>query len=837
MIRRPLHLTFLFVLCAFAGALRLHGQTVRWEPAGGTLAVGQATELSLIFVDCEPNGEVTLPTIPNINLGRPARGEQSSFNIVNGQASRSRTVYLTYTVLPTVKAPVEIPAFTVATDKGDLRVAPISFRVGEATVGGSAMPLEAAANSRVTIGEGTAWAGEVLPVNYTLSVTSRFPANIGSNPEWKSTPLVFEEWAQPEPFNSVVNGENRQNVLYKSRGYIREPGTYTMEAVNQLVNLRVPASGFSIFQSFQAEQFNITSNRPSLVVRPLPQPAPSNFTGAVGEFKLTSKVVPQTASVSEPITWTLELTGTGNWPDITGLPGREASRDFRVVQPQAKRTQADGALFESTLSEDVVLIPTKPGTYTLGPVVWTYFDPKTGTYQTLTTERVTVTIAAPDSTGPIAVTPADPSLPASTAPTGTRLPSPPVSPEPIPLDPLAGLAEAPVPLSGKALAALVTASVAWLPLLWLGLAWHRAAKNDPWKGRRAAHGQVARALATLRGKISAEETVVALRQWQHATAVLWGVNRAAPSAQAFNASPEWSRLWNEAERSIFGPSPTLPNDWLSRAEAALNAKRVPSFSPATLFLRRNLLPFVALVMIVTSSPTGAADAGVAAYSRSEFAAAEQVWREALGRRPTDWIAHHNLALALAQQDRWNEAAGHATAAFVQNPSHPSVRWHFELTLTRAGYAPPDLAAFARPGYVHHIARTFSPAQWEYLLMGAGLLLGVSGALGLLHLYGHRSPWLPRFALVCIALAICTTVTASLSLQRYGLATDARTAVVWHATTLRSIPTEADTAQKTSPLAAGSLAIIDRSFLGWIRLVFPDGQTGWVRNEDVVRLYR
>jgi hypothetical protein len=93
------------------------------------------------------------------------------------------------------------------------------------------------------------------------------------------------------------------------------------------------------------------------------------------------------------------------------------------------------------------------------------------------------------------------------------------------------------------------------------------------------------------------------------------------------------------------------------------------------------------------------------------------------------------------------------------------------------------------------------------------------------------------ATICVVTAVASAACAGASLHRYGLATDARTAVVWHATTLRSIPTEADTAQKTSPLSAGSLAVIDRSFLGWIRLAFPDGQTGWVRNEDVVRLYR
>jgi hypothetical protein len=60
--------------------------------------------------------------------------------------------------------------------------------------------------------------------------------------------------------------------------------------------------------------------------------------------------------------------------------------------------------------------------------------------------------------------------------------------------------------------------------------------------------------------------------------------------------------------------------------------------------------------------------------------------------------------------------------------------------------------------------------------------------------------------------------------------------VWNATTLRSIPTEADTTQKTSPLSAGSIAVVEKTFLGWTKLSFPGGQTGWVRTEDLIRLY-
>lgn len=833
--RRLFPLLLVLLALAAPGAL-LRAQSVRWQPAGGSLALGQTTELSLIFEDCEPTGDVTPPAVDGLNFGRPTRGEQSSFNVVNGKATRTRTVYLTYPARPLRKAPLRIPEFEVATDQGPRRVPAAAFDVVDATVGGAGVPLDTAANSQLTAGSGTVWAGEVVPVSYTLSISNRFPAQLASNPDWSAAPLVIEEWAKPEPFSAVVNGESRNNVVYQTRGYIRAPGSYTLNAVSQLVNLRVPSSNFSVFQAFQAEQFSITSNRPALTVRPLPQPAPADFAGAVGDFTLVSKVVPETAAVSEPITWTLELSGTGNWPDIAGLPGREASRDFRVVQPQARRTNKEGALFEAALSEDVVLIPTKPGTYTLGPVVWSYFDPKTGQYRTLTTERVVVTVTPP---------PADPAAPATPAAPAVAVPGlapaaparPPEPPAAIPRDPLPGTAEAAAPWSDRTLALGFAASVGWLPLFWLALAYRRARRTDPLRPRREARARLARRLEELRAANDPARTRALLQQWQRDVAELWPLAKAAPSATAFLPDHDWSRLWTEADAVIYGDGHALPADWLDRAGAALAARRVPPFSAGTLFLRRNLLPFLAaVVLLALPLPGRAADAAAQAYAGSEFAAAEKLWREALDRRPTDWIAHHNLALALAQQSRWGEAAAHAVAAFVQQPADPSVRWHLALALQRAGYAPPAVAEFAQPGWTHAVARQLSPSGWQRALLGAGFLAALAGAFLLLRAYGGGR-WHAPAAWTALALALLAGAAALASLRLYGPARDARAAIVWHQAVLRSIPTEADTAQTTTPLGAGSIAVIDKTFLGWLRLSFPNGQTGWVRAEDIVRLYR
>jgi hypothetical protein len=829
---------FLLLLAAMdCGALLVRAQSVHWETSDS----GDTSEVQLVFEDCTPqNEQVSLPQMDGVTLALAGTATQT--NIVNGTVTR--LYVLTYRARSQRGGPVQIPAMTVATDKGAVRVA--AFRGGNITAA-----VDVGTNSTFTTPSTTLWAGEVFPLTYTLSVPRRYFNQLGSNVEWTSAPLVVEDWPkQPEPVETNANGEARLNILYKTRAYIKAPGRIALNSAQQLVNLQTGSIGFGLFQQPRIEQIAVTSNRPEFTVRPLPAGAPAGFNGAVGQFTLTSKVVPATAAVGEPITWTLTLEGTGNWPDIPGLPARDVSRDFQVVQPQARKSSPDGKLFDATLSEDVVLVPSKPGTYTLGPVTYACFDPKSGTYRTLTSEKYTVTVTPPAAPR-IAITLPSNDTTANSSPSAApaKAPAAPPPPNAIPRDPLPGSSTVVAPLAPRTWWLGVAAPFGGLLLFWLGLALRRARTTDPLRFRREAHRRLAATLAELASASDPATRARLLLAWEHDTALLWNLRHAAPAATAFKAGDataanEWETLWREADRALYGAEATLPSDWVSRAEAALAAKKVGSFSVFQLFLPRNLLPFAALLMLgllmigTAWAQVGAQAADpLAAYKAGDFAAAEKSWRNTLAARPTDWIARHNLSLALAQQDQAGEAAAQASAAFVQHPRDVSVRWHLAPAFAKAGFSPAPLAAFVQPGPLQESAATASPAEWQLALIAASVLGALALAFALVHTYGGRSGWLRPAAVALFSLALLLATAALIGQRAYGVTADARAVLAWKAGTLRSIPTEADTTQKTTPLAAGSVAVVDNTYLGWVRLSFENGQTGWVRKEDVVWLWR
>jgi hypothetical protein len=196
-----------------------------------------------------------------------------------------------------------------------------------------------------------------------------------------------------------------------------------------------------------------------------------------------------------------------------------------------------------------------------------------------------------------------------------------------------------------------------------------------------------------------------------------------------------------------------------------------------------------------------------------------------------------LALALAQQDRNGEAMAHAVAAFVQHPSDASTHWHLVMLASKSGVAPTSLQAFLKEGPAASLATLASPAEWQRRLIACAWIL--AGALGWLlwNAYGRRSKWQRIAAITVCAVSFLAGAGAIFGIVAYGETVDARAVIASDPATLRSIPTEADTTQKTTPLAAGTIAVVDKTFLGWDRLVFENGQTGWVRKGDVVPLWQ
>lgn len=108
-----------------------------------------------------------------------------------------------------------------------------------------------------------------------------------------------------------------------------------------------------------------------------PAPAGSVFTGGVGQFKMDIKAPTGRLSTEQPFTIQLTVAGRGNVKAIEEPPLKLPAtlEAFQTKNSYEFREDATGyKTFEYLIN------PHAPGSYSLEPIVWTYFDPQTAKY-------------------------------------------------------------------------------------------------------------------------------------------------------------------------------------------------------------------------------------------------------------------------------------------------------------------------------------------------------------------------------------------------------------------------------------------------------------------------
>lgn len=196
---------------------------------------------------------------------------------------------------------------------------------------------------------------------------------------WQSTALELRN-----PLIEVINGV--QYTVFETYVvlYPLQTGTLTIESAR----LEFPETAL-----LNAEEY--TSNAVRLEVLPLPEPTPQNFSGAVGQFRLETVLMPPESVLGEPLTLQLTVTGEGNLEQVPAPP-LNLPDQWRVFENEATArldSNIAGLLLWSRQYE-YFLIPPRAGTVQIMPVAFHYFDPVEEQYETLSGPEYTVNVLA-----------------------------------------------------------------------------------------------------------------------------------------------------------------------------------------------------------------------------------------------------------------------------------------------------------------------------------------------------------------------------------------------------------------------------------------------------------
>ena len=345
----------------------------------------------------------------------PSRSEQSSVQSINGKTTSTSRITFTYILMANAEGEYTIPGASITADGNQMISNSVNIKV---------LPRDNAASSQgggnvSANGRGKAIANNDLFITATVNKTNVYEqeAFLLTYKIYTAVDLrMFENVKLPDfkGFHSQevelpnnrrwglehYKGRNYQTTIYRQFVlFPQQSGKLTIEparfdaSIAQMLEVDDPFEAFFNGGNNYVEiKKTLMTPRLEINVKPLPTGKPANFSGGVGEFELSSSVSTTQVKTNDAVTLKVVISGTGNLKLLSD-PTIEFPADFEVYDPKVdnKSRLTNEGLSGSKVIEYLV-IPRTAGIYKIPSVKFSYFDIKSRSYKTLSTEEYTINV-------------------------------------------------------------------------------------------------------------------------------------------------------------------------------------------------------------------------------------------------------------------------------------------------------------------------------------------------------------------------------------------------------------------------------------------------------------
>jgi len=207
----------------------------------------------------------------------------------------------------------------------------------------------------------------------------------------------------PKPTKAVLehyNGRNyntftiHQYVLFPQQsGQLEIPSAQFDVSIAKIIRSSDPFDAFfNGGRNYVEVKKSLKTPKLTINVNALPAGKPASFSGAVGNFSISSSINATDIKTNDAITLKVVLSGSGNMKLINN-PDIDFPKDFEVYDPKVdnKFSINQGGLSGNKVIE-YLAIPRHAGTYKIPAVEFSYFDLKSKTYKTLQTEAYEIKV-------------------------------------------------------------------------------------------------------------------------------------------------------------------------------------------------------------------------------------------------------------------------------------------------------------------------------------------------------------------------------------------------------------------------------------------------------------
>tara|TARA_B100001287_G_scaffold115641_1_gene97245 strand:+ start:237 stop:1958 length:1722 start_codon:yes stop_codon:yes gene_type:complete len=328
--------------------------------------------------------------------------EQTSIEVINGKMKDTKT--LTWTLSPRKTGNITIPEIQGLIDGKRFVSKPIKISVVNNLKKGSGNSIFILAE----VDKETAYLGEQITLTYKLYVDVNTKI---SGIDQFQMPDFNGFWVE-EIFTPQRLQYQNKNVLFQGRKYqvanLGQRALFPIAADKHIIpavsiktqiekknrNTRRDPFFDPFFNSFFTETQTkiIKSKKRNITIKPFPEPKPTDFSGAVGDFKINVAIDQKEVEVNDGIIFTIILEGTGNLGLFT-LPKVEFHQDLEAFPPNDDykkdvfRNQITGSQ-----KLEYVLIPRKPGHFEIPMIEMSFFNLKLDSWSSIKTDPVKIKV-------------------------------------------------------------------------------------------------------------------------------------------------------------------------------------------------------------------------------------------------------------------------------------------------------------------------------------------------------------------------------------------------------------------------------------------------------------
>jgi hypothetical protein len=370
------------------------------------IELGETVEFTILVDDASNMQPPNLSSLQNIAGGRDL-GPSQMTQIING--ARSSQISHRYLLQPAAVGDFNIPSLNIVADGKSLTTQPLRCKVLPAEVHATNMWMK-------IVTERDAYSlGEVIPFEVQIYAANDVTIRGGAPPNINLDGFVSGHEEKPATSKTYRGGQPYSVFTYRmsatpTRGGDLTLGPATMELT---IGVQTRRRGGGFFDDFFAmeEQHKVTleaEGRKLHVLQPPLEGRPLDYAGAVGRFAATATASRTNLTAGDPITLKIVVTGQGAFETLP-TPKLLDQQGLKIYTGTNSFQSGDTLGLIGTKTFEQVVIVESPEIKSLRFEPFSFFDPQSRRYETVSLAPIPIHVVAPVSSNAPAIASSPPS--------------------------------------------------------------------------------------------------------------------------------------------------------------------------------------------------------------------------------------------------------------------------------------------------------------------------------------------------------------------------------------------------------------------------------------------